>query len=76
MKKITFVLFILVNILSVEVAHAQNFTLGLRGGISIPNLTAGGAEKNPLNTGYSSRLGPDFLFLENIKFLPCSPLLR
>jgi hypothetical protein len=60
MKKITFVLFILVNILSVEVAHAQNFTLGLRGGISIPNLTAGGAEKNPLNTGYSSRLGPDF----------------
>ena len=60
MKKITFVLLILVNILSVEDAHAQNFTLGLRGGISIPNLTAGGAEKNPLNTGYSSRLGPDF----------------
>jgi Outer membrane protein beta-barrel domain len=60
MKKITFVVLILVIILSVDVAHAQNFTLGIRGGISIPNLTAGGAEKNPLNTGYSSRLGPDF----------------
>lgn len=35
-------------------------TLGARGGISIPNLSAGGSEKNPLNTGYSSRLGPDF----------------
>jgi len=30
------------------------------GGISIPNLTAGGSENNPLNTGYSSRLGADF----------------
>ena len=65
MKKITFVVFILVNILSV--ADAQNFTLGLRGGISIPNLTAGGAEKNPLNTGYSSRLGPDFAIFGEYK---------
>jgi hypothetical protein len=75
MKKITFFLFVLVNILSVDVSYAQNFTLGLRGGISIPNLTAGGAEKNPLNTGYSSRLDRILPFLENIKFLPCSPYL-
>ncbi|PSL46221.1 outer membrane protein with beta-barrel domain [Chitinophaga niastensis] len=34
--------------------------VGVRGGLSIPNLTAGGKENNPLNTGYSSRLGPDF----------------
>ena len=67
MKKITFFLFVLVNILSVDVAHAQNFTLGLRGGIGIPNLTAGGAEKNPLNTGYSSRLGPDFAIFGEYK---------
>lgn len=40
-------------------ANAQNFTLGVRGGISIPNLSAAGSETNPLNTGYKSRLGPD-----------------
>ncbi|MEV4884176.1 PorT family protein [Chitinophaga ginsengisegetis] len=40
-------------------ANAQ-VDLGVRGGISIPNLTAGGSESNPLNTGYSSRKGPDF----------------
>lgn len=40
-------------------ANAQ-LDLGVRGGISIPNLTAGGSESNPLNTGYSSRQGPDF----------------
>ncbi|SEW40953.1 porin family protein [Chitinophaga arvensicola] len=40
-------------------ANAQ-VDLGVRGGISIPNLTAGGSESNPLNTGYSSRQGPDF----------------
>ena len=40
-------------------AHAQDVGLGFRGGISIPNLTAGGSTQNPLNTGYSSRFGPD-----------------
>lgn len=39
--------------------QAQN-SIGLKGGISIPNLTAGGSEQNPINSGYSSRLGPDF----------------
>lgn len=38
---------------------AQNLTLGIRSGISIPNLIAGGSNQNPLNTGYSSILGPD-----------------
>jgi len=42
-----------------NVSKAQNFTLGVSGGISIPNLTAGGSQENPLNTGYKSRLGPD-----------------
>lgn len=41
-------------------ASAQQIDLGVRGGISIPNLTAGGSEENPLNKGYSSRQGPDF----------------
>jgi hypothetical protein len=40
-------------------AKAQ-WDLGLQGGISIPNLSAGGSDNNPLNTGYSSRLGPEF----------------
>ncbi|HXB28565.1 MAG TPA: porin family protein [Puia sp.] len=40
-------------------AEAQ-WDLGLQGGISIPNLSASGSENNPLNTGYSSRLGPEF----------------
>lgn len=33
---------------------------GFAGGISIPNLTVAGSESNPLNSGYSSRLGPEF----------------
>jgi hypothetical protein len=39
---------------------AQDIAIGARGGISIPNLSASGSEQNPLNTGYNSRLGPDF----------------
>jgi hypothetical protein len=49
-------------------AHAQNFSLGVRGGISIPNLTAGSGNQNPLNTGYSSRLGPDAGIFAEFKF--------
>jgi hypothetical protein len=41
-------------------AQAQDIAVGVRGGISIPNLSASGSEQNPLNTGYSSRLGPEF----------------
>ncbi len=50
-------LFLIVSHLTV--VHAQ-WEIGARGGLSIPNLTAGGSQTNPLNTGYSSRLGPDF----------------
>jgi len=46
-------------------SHGQGIAIGIKGGISIPNLTASGNEQNPLNTGYSSRLGPEFgLFAE------------
>lgn len=34
---------------------------GIKGGLSIPSLTAGGSD-NPINTGYSSRTGPAFAF--------------
>ncbi len=40
-------------------APAKSY-IGIKGGISIPNLTAGGSDNNPINTGYSSSLGPDF----------------
>ncbi|CAL1518972.1 porin family protein [Chitinophaga sp. MM2321] len=33
--------------------------LGVKAGLSIPNLTSG-SSANPINSGYSSRLGPDF----------------
>lgn len=60
---LSFLLFICLS------AKAQNFALGLRGGISIPNLTGGGSSsENPLNTGYSSRFGPDFGVFGEFKF--------
>src|ERR1700744_3258675 len=49
-------------------AKAQNFALGVRGGISIPNLSAGSSNENPLNTGYSSRQGPDAGIFAEYKF--------
>ena len=45
-------------ILKCTAQEPQNL-IGIKGGIAIPNLTARGAGDNPLNTGYSSRLGPD-----------------
>ncbi|MBS1503916.1 MAG: PorT family protein, partial [Bacteroidetes bacterium] len=41
---------------------------GFRGGVSIPNLTAGSGNQNPLNTGYSSRLGPEASVFADFKF--------
>ncbi|MDB5015786.1 MAG: hypothetical protein JWQ84_618 [Mucilaginibacter sp.] len=48
--------------------QAQNLVLGIRGGFSIPNLTAGSGNTNPLNTGYSSRLGADAGLFADFKF--------
>jgi Outer membrane protein beta-barrel domain len=62
MKKYYLLPVSLLSILFVLTSNAQNQKnyLGIKGGISIPNLTANGSEQNPINTGYSSRLGPDF----------------
>jgi len=49
-------------------AIAQDFSLGARGGLSIPNLSAPGSGQTPLNTGYSSRLGQDFAVFAEFKF--------
>ncbi len=59
MKKFIFYsLFSILTLLFFK-ANAQDVALGVRGGISIPNLTAGGGSQTPLNTGYSSRSGLD-----------------
>lgn len=49
-----------VSIFGCEPLAAQYTAIGFRGGISIPNLSSSGSDQNPLNTGYSSRLGPEF----------------
>lgn len=58
MKKAIYFLFLLnlICIFSIRVKAQTSF--GVRSGISIPNLTAGG-NQTPLNTGYSSRKGLD-----------------
>ena len=45
-------------VLQLTAAHAQSTWLGLKGGISIPNLSGGGG--NPLSENYSSRLAANF----------------
>lgn len=42
---------------TVAIAAQAQTAIGIKGGISIPNLTAGSA--SPVSKGYSSRLGPD-----------------
>jgi hypothetical protein len=49
-------------------ARAQQVEFGFFGGVSIPNLTASGSSNDPLNTGYSSRLGPDFGLIRETHF--------
>ncbi len=39
--------------------YSQGISIGAKGGISIPNLSAPGSNQTPVNTGYQSRLGPD-----------------
>lgn len=55
MKKLSLLLGLL---LSTAVPAQTNF-IGIKAGISLPNLKADGSRQNPINTGYSSRLGPD-----------------
>ena len=54
MKKV--VIFTIAALFSVAYTYAQNITIGVKGGLSIPNLTSGGKEYDtPLSEGYSSR---------------------
>jgi hypothetical protein len=58
MKKLTFYLMFSYSLFFCFTTKAQDFALGVRGGISVPNLSSG-TGNNPLNSGYSSRFGPD-----------------
>ncbi len=59
MRKIAFLLTVAIITMSGSSLFAQKFSIGVKAGLSIPNLT-GGSSENPLNTGYKSRTGPDF----------------
>ncbi|HMH35099.1 MAG TPA: porin family protein, partial [Puia sp.] len=57
-RRLAQVLYCLFCLVFAKAGFGQSFSIGLKGGISIPNLTPGGTS-NPLNSGYSSGLGPD-----------------
>src|SRR5579872_2034862 len=67
MKRPIFHLLFSILLFVCSTAGAQSFSLGAKGGISIPNLTAGSGSRNPVNTGYSSRLGPEAAILAEFK---------
>ena len=58
MEKTRTLLLLLLSALSVPAAAQSNFYLGLKGGVSIPRLSAGG--NNPVSAGYTSISGPYF----------------
>ena len=80
MKKLLSALIILFIIFSLFTkVSAQNVAIGVRGGLSIPNLSAGGSAVNPLNSGYSSRQGPDFGVFADLKvsnFFSIEPMVQ
>ncbi|MBS1523548.1 MAG: PorT family protein [Bacteroidetes bacterium] len=66
MKKIVYSLIILC--FCCAKIYAQEVALGFRGGVSVPNLSAGSGNQNPLNTGYSSRFGPEAAVFAEFRF--------
>lgn len=47
--------------------NAQKIDIGVRGGLSIPNLSGGGSNATPLSQGYSSRLSAGFAAFAEFK---------
>ncbi|MEO6812437.1 MAG: porin family protein [Ginsengibacter sp.] len=70
MKKIVSFFTMLSLLCAYSHTSAQTTSIGVRGGLSIPNLSAGGSNENPLNTGYKSRLGPDVAIFADFKISP------
>ncbi len=59
MKKSLFAILCMLSLATITTNANAQFSIGVKGGLSIPNLSSGGSNSNPLNSGYSSRLGPD-----------------
>ncbi len=53
-------LFITLLVIKPKAQDTVKHYIGIKGGISIPNLTTRASVQIPLNTGYSSGIGPDF----------------
>ncbi len=58
MFKSTQLFFLFLTFFDVEISHAQNLQLGLKGGLSLPNLSSSGG--SDVSKGYKSISGPDF----------------
>ncbi|QES88030.1 outer membrane beta-barrel protein [Rhizosphaericola mali] len=64
----TLFLFVLGGSINMALAQEKGKRyLGIKGGLSIPNLSAGGSAQTELNTGYSSATGTDFAIFYEVK---------
>lgn len=68
MKRIQVLLLLAILLLTYNV-QAQKYSIGIKGGLAIPNLKAGGSN-SPLSEGYSSRLGGTAGFYVERHFSP------
>ena len=68
MKKLIFYLPVFALTILFSKVSAQKVALGFEGGISIPDLTAGGSGSTQLSEGYSSRSGVDLGVFADFKF--------
>ena len=59
-QSLTALLALIICVSTFSVCGQINIYLGFKGGICIPNLSAGYNNQNPLSNGYSSHLGGDF----------------
>jgi len=57
MKKVIFIIILLVSGEATSGLAQHKWHVGLKGGVSIPHLTSGQGNSSPLAMGYSSRLG-------------------
>ncbi len=76
-KPISYLIILTLTVLAFTV-NAQDVSLGVRGGLSIPNLSSGNSD-NPLNSGYSSRVGGDagiFLDFKISNLFSLQPMLE
>lgn len=63
----TLPLFILLSFFSVKTGQAQSWQFGIKGGLSLPNLTAAGGVSD-VSQGYATISGPDFALFADYKF--------